>query len=562
MLKKIAAVLGACAIFSSGVYAYSFPEPDWGQLLKEKRAMENEIDFELYTQGDKSSAPFYGARLEPSDGVYLGMIAETSGNFKPIGAYLTYIDDMYQEDLYYPANAMIRNDNVITMVGWTINDINSIDFDKVRSVLDTLNSYNKPMFIRFANEMNVSALGDEPEAYVNAFRRVADMVHEYPNFAVVWSPNDLGALDRPFEYYYPGDEYTDWIGVSCYSIRYFQGSRDTEEKSAAYFMTGDYAWATNRVKPIMEFMQKYGINKPVMISEGGVATSNWFGEDMQDWAEPRLGNMLYNLIMKYPQIKMINYFNTHRELEAEKFDISDYPYASDIFSGAKNSGAYITSYGQPAQFSFRPASEGQTLTAQAGNINVYTLAHFPGYPDVAVNYFIDGNWYGVSDTRPYKCSINVNDIADGQHTMKISAYSSEKSYPFYKKGNIIRFMYEPEESDISVTLNGDIISFDQPPVIENGRTLVPLRAIFEALEAQVEWDGGSKTITASKNGVNISLKIDNPDAVKNGQTITLDVPAKIINGRTLVPVRFVSDCFGVGVSWDESIRRVVLTAEN
>ena len=191
------------------------------------------------------------------------MIAENSESFKPLGGYLTYIQDMWQDDLYYPANAMIQSDNVITMVGWTIDSLDNIDYNQVRRVLDTLNSYNKPMLIRFANEMNVSALGDDPYRYQEVFRTVANMIHEYPNFAIVWVPNDLGALDRPFEYFYPGDEYVDWIGVSCYSIKYFQGEQNTDYKSSVYFMTGDYAWATNRIKPIIDFMQKNNIQKPV-----------------------------------------------------------------------------------------------------------------------------------------------------------------------------------------------------------------------------------------------------------------------------------------------------------
>ena len=114
---------------------------------------------------------------------------------------------------------------------------------------------------------------------------------------------------------------------------------------------------------------------------------------------------------------------------------------------------------------------------------------------------------------------------------------------------------------ISVLYDGKRIGFDQLPVIENGRTLVPLRAIFEKIGATVEWDGDTQTVTATKGDVTVSLTINNTTATKNGQAITLDVPAKIINGRTLVPVRFVSDCFGVGVDWNGDIQSVILTSK-
>jgi len=113
----------------------------------------------------------------------------------------------------------------------------------------------------------------------------------------------------------------------------------------------------------------------------------------------------------------------------------------------------------------------------------------------------------------------------------------------------------------TVFYNGEKIKFDQIPVIDNGRTLVPLRAIFEKIGAQVEWDGETQTVTATKDDVTVSLTIDNTQAVKNGEEITLDVPAKIINGRTLVPVRFISDCFGVDVAWDGTMQRVTLTSK-
>ena len=113
----------------------------------------------------------------------------------------------------------------------------------------------------------------------------------------------------------------------------------------------------------------------------------------------------------------------------------------------------------------------------------------------------------------------------------------------------------------TVFYNGEKIKFDQIPVIENGRTLVPLRAIFEKLGADVEWDEDTQTVIATKNDTKISLTIDNTVASKNGENVTLDVPAKIVNGRTLVPVRFVADCFGVDVGWDGTMQRVSLTSK-
>ncbi len=568
MFKKIIGIILILTLMMQTgvtVSAFTFPAPDWGSLYYEKLGMVQESEFELYAEAPVDSAPYYGEKFEPIGGTYLGSIAETAQKLLPLSSYLTNIDDMNYPDLYYPANQMIRRDNVITMVGWTIYDMANVDYDHVRKTLDTLNKYNKPMLIRFANEMNCSNLGDDPDLYVEVFRRVADMIHEYPNLGVVWSPNDLGALDRPFEYYYPGDDYVDWIGVSCYSVKYFQGNPNTSYKESVYFMTGDYSWATNKIKPIMDFIEKNNINKPVMLSEGGVATSNSYGEDHQSWATPRLRNMLWYVVMKYPQIKMINYFDIYRSNEIEKFDISNYSYAVDIYNEAKESGAYIPEYGELSEFVFQPAESAGTLVASEGIVPLYTLAYIENLPDLYVNYYVDGEWYDVVDAIPYKCDLDISNLADGAHTLEISSYNVSKKYTFYKYGRYVSFGEDigylanqiPEE--ISVTINGNQVWFDQPPVIENDRTLVPLRAIFEALGATVDWNENTQTVTAVNGDVTISLTIGSDILYVNDSSVILDVPAQLQGGRTLVPVRAVAESFNCMVDWDELSQTVIIT---
>ncbi len=118
------------------------------------------------------------------------------------------------------------------------------------------------------------------------------------------------------------------------------------------------------------------------------------------------------------------------------------------------------------------------------------------------------------------------------------------------------------EDKITVTLNGtEIVFADQAPTIVDGRTLVPLRAIFEALGASVEWNGETRTVTSAKGDTAISLTIDTPTLYVNGEAKTLDVPAMIINGRTMVPARAVAEAYGVEVAWDGDTRTVILTAQ-
>ncbi|MBE6682424.1 MAG: copper amine oxidase N-terminal domain-containing protein, partial [Ruminococcaceae bacterium] len=117
-------------------------------------------------------------------------------------------------------------------------------------------------------------------------------------------------------------------------------------------------------------------------------------------------------------------------------------------------------------------------------------------------------------------------------------------------------------ADITVTLNGEAIDFaDQAPEIVEGRTLVPLRAIFEALGASVEWDQATKTVTSSMDDVTVKLTIGDNTLYRNGEGVTLDVAAQILNGRTMVPARAIAEAYGVDVQWDAATRTVVLTKE-
>ena len=114
------------------------------------------------------------------------------------------------------------------------------------------------------------------------------------------------------------------------------------------------------------------------------------------------------------------------------------------------------------------------------------------------------------------------------------------------------------QSGISVILNGDTLSFTQPPVIENGTTLVPMRTIFEALGAEVNWDNNTKTVTAVKDSTTINLTINAVNAYVNEKTISLSVPAKIINGNTMVPLRFVGESLGATVKWDGETKTITI----
>ena len=115
-------------------------------------------------------------------------------------------------------------------------------------------------------------------------------------------------------------------------------------------------------------------------------------------------------------------------------------------------------------------------------------------------------------------------------------------------------------NNISVILNNSPIVFDVPPQIINERTMVPLRAIFEALGASVDWNQETKTVTSAKGDTTIQLTIDSDTMYVNGSPRMLDSPACIVDGRTLVPVRAISEAYNTNVDWNGDTRTVTITS--
>ena len=279
--------------------------------------------------------------------------------------------------------------------------------------------------------------------------------------------------------------------------------------------------------------------------------------------------------------------------ETENYYVKDYmnpetkdkPYAMNILKEAASSGAYITEYGKAPDFVFGKASDGYELTAEDGIIRLYTLAYLPKIPEISVNYLLDGTWFHCSNNAPYTCNMDISSMADGEHTLEIAGAGLSKKYTFYKYGDVIRFggkpqgMPEmkpepepvpdpapvpepvPEPKTITVTVNGKKLEFDTEPTAIDGRVLVPIRAIFTELGAEVTWNDEIKTAIARGNGHTIHMVLDQKYFLKDGSPVPLSVPATAINGRILVPIRAISQALDCDVYWDGVRSCVVITTK-
>lgn len=174
------------------------------------------------------------------------------------------------------------------------------------------------------------------------------------------------------------------------------------------------------------------------------------------------------------------------------------------------------------------------------------------------------NAIALRDGREYWTWYDYTEWENSGDRKMVYTLTSVKSACQYNFLAIDYIGYEPpsyeilnnHQRPISVIVNGKFVDFDQQPVIYDDRTLVPVRAIFEALGATVVWDDSLQMVTATKDGIKIKITVGSNILYKNNEIYTLDTPAMIVNDRLLVPVRAVSEAFGCDVRWDEENKTV------
>lgn len=108
----------------------------------------------------------------------------------------------------------------------------------------------------------------------------------------------------------------------------------------------------------------------------------------------------------------------------------------------------------------------------------------------------------------------------------------------------------------SVISDNAKFKFDTPPVIKDGRTLVPVRAITQGFGAELTFNAETKVITITKGETVIALTLGSTVAIVNGQEVQMDTKANIVNSRTYVPLRFVLETFKLSVEWDSDTETI------
>jgi len=147
-------------------------------------------------------------------------------------------------------------------------------------------------------------------------------------------------------------------------------------------------------------------------------------------------------------------------------------------------------------------------------------------------------------------------VTEAVYVQKDAIKANLKNLNSYKKlGKIYEKM---GKTGVKLYVNGDEPTFEVAPFIREGSTLVPFRAIAEALKAKVDWNEDEQSVTVTRGDISVKLFIGSTEATVNGEKVTLEVAAEIVDGSTVVPVRFVSESLKATVDWEAETESVVI----
>ncbi|NHW37752.1 stalk domain-containing protein [Paenibacillus aceris] len=537
---------------------------DWG-AVKLQRADQIRTTVELYRQDrdqtaiQKLAMPKNGqlAKFEPAFGTYLGMYSEQDpkvGNMfaktesvygKKHAIYLAYAHWGQSFPAAYAKRA--KDAGGALQIAWEPDDgLNPVtDGAYLRKWAQDAKAAGIPIFLRFAGEMNGAWVKwhGNPAQYIAKFRMLHDVfASDAPNVAMVWSPGDVPAND--IDPYYPGDAYVDWVGVSLYIEPYENGDPSLPSMIA-----------TSSVERLTRLYNTYSDRKPLMLSETGVPHySHSTEEDFTEWAKLNLQRLYEIMPYKYPRLKAITYFNVNQNMDNAKNNYS-LSSSSDIqnYYTKLIANPYLLS---KVADSAKPADGIGYVPVDAAHQSFTKQTKFIPFvkiPEVyigKVEYILNGRVIASQTELPYGLQLRAGDVPEGS-VLQIRVTN--------KSGKQVALRTFGISSQVSVEIDGKEQIFEQAPVIVNGSTLTPLRAIFEEMGATVAYEAVTKTVTAVKGNTTVRLTLDQKTVYVNGQAVQLEEPARLVNGYTLAPARFVGETFGGKVSWEGTSRTVTIT---
>lgn len=524
-----------------------------GVKIAKAKILQYTTRFEMYRQTD-SPQIYYGAKHEPVSGTYYGVVsdsvlADELGETSSVLLYIEYGDTNFDWPRVILNKARERGQMVTVALncpgeGTQISEILR-DSAYALELLHFLQQYpDLKIILRFGAEMNIWDNRANSQEFIAAFRLITDMARsQCPNIAMMWSPYSVSSWDVDMDDYYPGDEYVDWVGCSLYSQRYFTGRNDWSEQekfNEVVFQTGDNA---DPVLALSEIVEKYGDRKPIALSESGVSHyTRTLGEDCTAWAMEQLKIIYKTVPVVYPQVKLIHYFDRSLDNEVVDVALSTNAALKNLYCDLITLPHFIQRGQSKASTYYRLSS---LLQAEDAEVSVYAHKYKVTEPNVGL--LLNGIEASARTTDSTKLFLKLSDFAANRYQMQIAVGGEWL-------GKDVTL-----QKPLHIYLNGALIESDVPATILTDSTLVPIRLVSQSMGAFVTWNGADRCITIVNDPITLVLQIDSNVMYKDGSETFLPAAPMILYDRTMVPLRAVGEALGINVQWDAATRSIYLT---
>lgn len=443
-MKKTVSLLLALAL-SVGLAIPALADQSTTTIRTAHKDLDPRTEIYAVTKTPGSDYPYYGAKNEPSGGVYYGRTAQggtlPDGRFglanesqmagETIISFYYGMNDSYTLEywsyLYGPA---LRSGDRAFLVylnfeeeAATCPKVTGGVYDaKLAETFGYLNTLSCPVFVRIGGEMNVWGSQAKPADYIAAFRHVVDIARAYaPRASMVFSPNFSSANRVDMDVFYPGDQYVDWVGASLYYDRY---SNTGDTKNDAFYGVGAYGDALLNVQQTVNLSRLH--HKPVILTEGGSANKYPTG-DNSAWAADRMARAYSFLPMVYPEIKGIVSSDYGESWSGIDYTFYTNPTVTAAYQRAVSANPTLV-------HSWRDTGSYYTkLSAYTGKWEgTMSLAAYSWASDKqAATWSVDGQVMATVADYPYAFNLDTTALATGSHTVTVTfSNGATKSYSF------------------------------------------------------------------------------------------------------------------------------------
>lgn len=443
-MKKPASLLLALAL-CLGLATPALADQSTTTLRTAYKDLDPRTEIYAVTQTPGSDYPYYGAKNEPSGGVYYGRT--TQGGTLSDGSFgLANQSQMVDESavsFYYSLNDSYTLEYWSYLYGPALRDgkrafllylnfegegsdcarITSGAYDsKLYETFGYLNTLSCPVFVRIGGEMNVWGDQAAPADFIAAYQHVVNIARsQAPRAAMVFSPNYSSANRVDMDIYYPGDQYVDWVGVSLYYDRW---SHTGDTARDEFYGVGAYGDALLNVQQGVNLSRLH--HKPVIITEGG-SCNKFKGTDNSAWAADRMERAYAFLPMVYPEIKAIISSDYGDSWSGVDYTFYTNPTVTAAYRrGVASNPTYLHSCRDKGAYYTR-------LSAYTGRWEgVMELAAYSWASDkLSATWSVDGQVMATASDYPYSFRLDTGALSTGSHTVTVTfSNGATKSYTF------------------------------------------------------------------------------------------------------------------------------------